>query len=511
MARLAHPNVVTVFDFGEDAGQRYLAMEYVEGATLAAVIAARAPLPAAAALHVAAEIARGLEAIHTLNVDGAPHGLVHRDVTPGNVFLGRAGAVPLGDFGIATARGRAGMTARGHLKGTLAYMAPEQARGEEVDARADLYSLGLIVAEMLTGHRVLAGDTEAALLRAALDPPPLDEGALTAAAGPDGAVIVRRLLARHADGRFPRAGEVEAALRRVLAKRAPEVGAGAVSALVAAVAAGAPPAAEAGAPIMPGRSAAAPEEPPPAPSGVRATMVQPGPPPRPVAGRWVAAALAVALAGAGAAWIGMRRSTGPATVPAAAPAIVPATVPAAAPVAVPVPVPVPGSGSGSLPATAPGPAPALVPVPVRLPVPGSAPAPRRAPRPAPPSPPPSASPPAVVAPTPPTPDRRAVDLLRRRRGLAAGDAPRCDQAGRALPAAPEAPALERVLACYEAVRIDRAFLDAKLARVAARVAAAGRDRDPAVQRLSKRALERCVAGRFEEANAVLNELSAALP
>jgi serine/threonine-protein kinase len=177
-ARLTHANVVQVFEFDQVEGRHYIAMELVRGRNLARVVdrcrelGLRFGLPRA--VHVCAEAARGLAYAHRLaGPDGAPLGLVHRDVSPHNLLLSFEGEVKLADFGIARAMGLAGLTAPGTLKGKIAYMAPEQARGEAVDARADVFALGVILWELCAGRRLFARDTDAATLAALLGPEPV--------------------------------------------------------------------------------------------------------------------------------------------------------------------------------------------------------------------------------------------------------------------------------------------------------------------------------------------------
>ncbi len=154
-ARLAHPNIVQVFDFGEHEEELYMAMEYVDGTTGARLIRAAAganeELPLEVSLHVALSILRGLEYAHAAKDDhGRPLHLVHRDVSPGNVLIDRTGAVKLTDFGIARATEFERRTDAGQLKGKLGYMSPEQVVGKELDARSDLFTLGIVLAEMIT-------------------------------------------------------------------------------------------------------------------------------------------------------------------------------------------------------------------------------------------------------------------------------------------------------------------------------------------------------------------------
>ena len=144
-ARLSHPNVVRVFDVGEDDGRPFIAMEYVEGETLAELIARRGRLPADEAATLGLQMCAGLAAAHAA-------GLVHRDVKPQNLLLGTDGALKLGDFGIAVGHEGTRLTLAGTVLGTAGYLAPEQARGEQVTAAADIYAVGAVLYELLTGE-----------------------------------------------------------------------------------------------------------------------------------------------------------------------------------------------------------------------------------------------------------------------------------------------------------------------------------------------------------------------
>jgi len=167
-SKLNHANLVHIFDFDRHEDSYYLAMEYVRGKSLAEVHrrsrSAFQPIPPVLVAQIGLEVARGLGYAHRLNVHGQPMGLVHRDVTPHNVLLSYEGAVKLTDFGIAKASNRA--STAGMLKGKFAYMSPEQSRGEPVDARTDLFALGITLWELLTGGRLFDGDSDLAVLRA---------------------------------------------------------------------------------------------------------------------------------------------------------------------------------------------------------------------------------------------------------------------------------------------------------------------------------------------------------
>jgi hypothetical protein len=212
-ARLASPNLVQVFDFGEAGGVHYLVMEYVHGLDLATLLARRGPLPLPLAFFVARQLLSGLSDLHgALDEEGAPLRAVHRDVNPGNLLLSTAGDVKLGDFGIAKARARSGQTDRGAIRGKLAYLSPEQARGDELDARADLYAVGLLLFEVLTGRRYLDAEGEVELLRLAAEPRPRAPSSLRPElpAWPD--ELLARALAPEPGRRYPSARHFDDAI-----------------------------------------------------------------------------------------------------------------------------------------------------------------------------------------------------------------------------------------------------------------------------------------------------------
>ena len=171
-ARLGHGNVVQVFEFDQIDGRYYIAMELVRGRHLGCVADRARELGVrfgvGRALQVGADVARALAYAHRLSENGRPLGLVHRDVSPHNVLVSFEGEVKLADFGIARAMDRAGFTDPGTMKGKVAYMAPEQARGAPVDARADVFSLGVVLWELCAGRRLFARDSEPATLAALL-------------------------------------------------------------------------------------------------------------------------------------------------------------------------------------------------------------------------------------------------------------------------------------------------------------------------------------------------------
>ena len=157
---LRHPNVVSVTDVGEDEDGPFLVMDYIEGMSLHGMrTRLRERMPHGIAARIVAACARGLHAAHELQShEGTWLGLVHRDISPHNVLVGFDGRVLLTDFGIAKALGRQTRTSTGLLKGKLSYMAPEQLRFEEVDRRSDIFALGVVLYELLTGTRLFEGE-----------------------------------------------------------------------------------------------------------------------------------------------------------------------------------------------------------------------------------------------------------------------------------------------------------------------------------------------------------------
>lgn len=171
-AQFNHRNIVHIFDFFSEGPAYYMVMELIEGRSLSSLIKDASEqknrLPLDCALFVGLEVARGLDYAHTKKrSDGLEAlGIVHRDISPKNVMIATDGTVKLIDFGIAKAKTRVDLTSPGQIRGTIRYMAPEQAKGEDVDARADLYSLGIVITEMIAGYSPFPGDNAYELLKA---------------------------------------------------------------------------------------------------------------------------------------------------------------------------------------------------------------------------------------------------------------------------------------------------------------------------------------------------------
>src|SRR5687767_10514692 len=212
-AALTHPNIASVYDYGEtldDTGTQQLAflvMEFVEGHPLVTILHDEHRLPPDWTLHVLGQSADGLSAAHRA-------GVVHRDIKPGNLIVRPDGVVKLTDFGIAQARDAAPLTRTGMVVGTAQYLSPEQAQGLEVTAASDVYSLGVVAYECLSGERPFDGASQVAIALAHINRPPPP---LPAHVPPSVRLLVERALAKDPADRFPDGGAFAEAIRRVAA------------------------------------------------------------------------------------------------------------------------------------------------------------------------------------------------------------------------------------------------------------------------------------------------------
>jgi hypothetical protein len=213
---LVHSNIVPVFDFGKQGEEYYLATEYILGRDLGRIVrrmveVEQRHLPVSLSLFCALETLKALEYAHTKAGEGGqPLGLVHRDVSPNNVLVSGRGEVKLFDFGIVKAEGRVTRTQHGVVKGNVSFMSPEQARGVDIDARADLFSLGLVLYYCLTGEVLYQGNTTYDLLLKAATGPGEEELARIAALPAPAASIVARALEVDPGRRYQSAGEFAA-------------------------------------------------------------------------------------------------------------------------------------------------------------------------------------------------------------------------------------------------------------------------------------------------------------
>jgi eukaryotic-like serine/threonine-protein kinase len=206
-AALNHPNIVSIYDRGEAEDTYYIAMEFLDGRTLKELIVGRGAAPINVAVEYARQILSALRFAHR-------HGIVHRDIKPHNVMVDAEGRVKVTDFGIARA-GTSQMTETGSIVGTAQYLSPEQARGGEIDPRSDLYSLGVVLYELLTGKTPFDGETPVEIAMKHLSNAPQPPSKLRQDIPPELDMVVLRALAKNPDDRYQSADEMEADLERV--------------------------------------------------------------------------------------------------------------------------------------------------------------------------------------------------------------------------------------------------------------------------------------------------------
>jgi serine/threonine-protein kinase len=207
-ASLSHPNIVSIYDRGEAEGTYYIAMEYLDGRSLKELILSRGPAPVNVAIDYTRQILAALRFAHR-------HGIVHRDIKPHNVLVDAEGRLKVTDFGIARA-GASQMTEAGSIIGTAQYLSPEQAKGAPVDQTSDLYSVGVLLYELLTGTAPFSGDTPVEIAMKHLSSVPEPPSAHRAEIPHDLDLVVMRALAKDPSERYQSAEEFDADLARVL-------------------------------------------------------------------------------------------------------------------------------------------------------------------------------------------------------------------------------------------------------------------------------------------------------
>lgn len=221
-AQLTHPNIVQIFDLGKAAGAYYIAMEYVDGKDLRSLLRRvreyQLPFPEQVAAFVGMKVAQALDYAHRKRgMNDKELKLVHRDVSPQNILISNEGAVKLVDFGIAKAATKTTQTMAGALKGKLLYMSPEQALAQPLDSRSDIYSLGLVLFELLTGERCFQADSELGVLEKVRLGRVADVRTFNPTVSDEMVAILQKALARSVDQRYASARLLERDLREFLA------------------------------------------------------------------------------------------------------------------------------------------------------------------------------------------------------------------------------------------------------------------------------------------------------
>jgi len=199
-AALNHPNIVTIYEINEYEGQTYIAMEYLEGETLKDKISRR-PLPLSEAINISMQIAQGLSRAHESTI-------IHRDIKPANIIISKRDEVKILDFGLAKLRGVTKLTKEGTTLGTVAYMSPEQAAGEEIGHRSDIWSLGVVLYEMVTGQSPFKGEYEQAIMYAIMNDDPEPVTGLRTGVSMDLERIIQKTFKKDPKERYQHAGDL---------------------------------------------------------------------------------------------------------------------------------------------------------------------------------------------------------------------------------------------------------------------------------------------------------------
>lgn len=205
LAKLNHPNIATLFSFVRQGDDFFMVMEFVRGRTLEALIRRTGAMPADKAVGLFSQALEGIDHAHRM-------GIVHRDIKPANMMLTESGTLKVMDFGIARVLGTSRMTKQGNIVGTIEYMSPEQVRGQETDARSDIYSLGILLYEMITGRVPFTSDSEYDLMRMQIEDAPEPPRSFTAQIPLGVEQAIMRALAKKSEARFQGAAEFRNAL-----------------------------------------------------------------------------------------------------------------------------------------------------------------------------------------------------------------------------------------------------------------------------------------------------------
>ena len=240
-AELNHPNLVTIFDFGQHNGQYFLAMEYIDGANLRVLNQATrrqlGPMSLPLAARIIALAAEGLHFAHELRSEqGEFLNLVHRDISPDNILVARNGSVKVVDFGIAKASTQPHLTKSGMIKGKMAYMPPEQLAREQLDRRADLFALGIVFYELVTGGMPFDATSEVSIIQAIMSQKPLEKPTVYRPdCPPDLEAIVNKCLEKDREKRYASCVELQADLEAFIKRSGETVGTREISQLVETV------------------------------------------------------------------------------------------------------------------------------------------------------------------------------------------------------------------------------------------------------------------------------------
>ncbi|MGK7345810.1 MAG: serine/threonine-protein kinase [Candidatus Nitrospinota bacterium M3_3B_026] len=208
--KLAHPNIITIYDIGEEESKSFLAMEYIEGLDLSAILAETGPMPVERASPIVEQIADGLAFAHE-------RGIVHRDIKPGNILLQDGDRVKITDFGLARLASAGSVTQTGHAVGSPSYMSPEQVQGLPVDGRSDIFSLGVMFYEMVTGRRPFEGESLTSIIYKIIKDQPPPPSSVAPGVPPAVDAIIGKMMAKSPDERYQSGRELVEDIRKLSA------------------------------------------------------------------------------------------------------------------------------------------------------------------------------------------------------------------------------------------------------------------------------------------------------